>query len=48
MNAELVASGQVRMLVPIVYRTDYLGASRLLSRADEPSALALLRPLPAV
>jgi hypothetical protein len=39
MNAELVASGQVRMFVPIVFRTDYLGALRLLSRADEPSAL---------
>lgn len=32
MNAELVAGGQLRIIIPTVYRDDYLGALRALSR----------------
>jgi hypothetical protein len=32
MNAELVAANQVRIIIPTVYREDYLGALRALSR----------------
>lgn len=36
MNAELVANGQSRILIPTVYRDDYLLNLRRLSRDDEP------------
>lgn len=39
MNAELVAGGQARMIIPTVYRDDYLGALRRLTRNDDPSIL---------
>jgi len=39
MNAELVSSGQGRIIIPTVYREDYLGALRRLTRADDPSVL---------
>ena len=32
MNAELVAAGQAKILIPTVYRDDYLGALRKLTR----------------
>ena len=32
MNAELVAGGQAKILIPTVYRDDYLGALRTLTR----------------
>jgi Fic/DOC family len=39
MNAELVAGGQARMIIPTVFRDDYLGALRRLTRSDDPSIL---------
>lgn len=39
MNAELVAAGQSRIIVPTVFRDDYLDALRRLSRQDDPSVL---------
>ena len=36
MNAELIANGQSRILIPTVYRDDYLLTLRRLSRDDEP------------
>lgn len=36
MNAEMVASGQVRIIVPTVFREDYLLALRRLSRNTDP------------
>lgn len=39
MNAELVAGGQSRIIVPTVFRDDYLGSLRRLSRQDDPSVL---------
>lgn len=36
MNAELVAAGQCRILIPTVFREDYLGALRALSRQQRP------------
>jgi hypothetical protein len=39
MNAELVAGGQTRMIIPTVFRDDYLGALRRLTRSDDPSIL---------
>jgi Fic family protein len=39
MNAELVAAHQSRMIIPTVFREDYLGALRRLSRQDDPSVL---------
>jgi Fic family protein len=39
MNAELVAGAQSRIIIPTVYREDYLGALRRLSRQDDPSVL---------
>jgi fido (protein-threonine AMPylation protein) len=36
MNAELISSGQSRILIPTVYREDYLLNLRRLSRNDEP------------
>ena len=32
MNAELVAAGQSKILIPTVYRDDYMGALRKLTR----------------
>jgi hypothetical protein len=37
MNAELQAGGQSRIIIPTVFRTDYLDGLRMLSRQDEPS-----------
>jgi hypothetical protein len=39
MNAELVAGGEARMIIPTVFRDDYLGALRRLTRSDDPSIL---------
>ncbi|WP_072877723.1 Fic family protein [Flagellimonas taeanensis] len=36
MNAELVKAGQTRIMVPTVYRDDYLGALRRLTRQSDP------------
>ncbi len=38
-NAELSAAGQQRLMIPIVYRDDYLQALRAMSRLDSPNAL---------
>lgn len=38
MNAELVSAGQTRIIIPTVYREDYLGAVRQLSRQQSPGA----------
>ena len=43
MNAELVAAGQARIMIPTVYREDYLGALRKLTRRSQ--ATAFLRML---
>ena len=45
MNAELVAAGRAKIIVPTVFRPDYLGALRRLSRDRDPDALvtAMLR-----
>jgi len=45
MNAELVHSGQSKVIIPTVFRPDYLGALRQLSRYDNPETLikAMLR-----
>lgn len=37
MNAELVAKSQTRILIPTVYRDDYLGALRKLTRKQDPA-----------
>ncbi len=39
MNAELVAAGQTRIIVPTVFRDDYLGGLRRLTRQEDPSVL---------
>ena len=39
MNAELTAAGQAKVLVPTVFRPDYIGALRRLSRNGDPSVL---------
>lgn len=39
MNAELVAGGQRRILIPTVYREDYLGALRELTRRNRPGLM---------
>ncbi len=39
MNAELTAAGQMRTIIPTVFREDYLGSLRRLSRQDDPSVL---------
>lgn len=39
MNAELIAGMQRRILIPTVYRDDYIGALRLLSRQNNPTVL---------
>jgi len=38
MNAELVKAGQTRIMIPTVYREDYIGATRQLSRQGLPDA----------
>ena len=38
-NAELSAAGQRRLMIPIVYREDYLGALRAMSRQGAPTPL---------
>jgi Fic family protein len=38
MNAELVAAGLRRIIIPTVFRDDYLGTLRTLSRRGEPTA----------
>ena len=38
MNAELVKANQTRIIIPTVYRDDYLGALRRLTRNDDPGA----------
>jgi len=37
MNAELVKANQTRIIIPTVYRDDYLGALRRLTRNDDPA-----------
>jgi Fic family protein len=39
MNAELVAGMQSRIIIPTVFRDDYLGGLRRMTRQDEPSVL---------
>jgi hypothetical protein len=39
MNAELQTAGQMRTIIPTVFRDDYLGALRRLSRQEDPSVL---------
>ena len=39
MNAELTAAGQSKIIVPTVFRPDYIGALRRLSRNGDPSVL---------
>ncbi|MBP5562111.1 MAG: Fic family protein [Muribaculaceae bacterium] len=39
MNAELIAAGQSKIIIPTVFRADYLGALRQLSRRDNPDTL---------
>lgn len=45
MNAELTAAGQSKIIVPTVFRPDYIGALRRLSRNGDPDVLvaALMR-----
>jgi Fic/DOC family len=38
-NAELTAAGQQRLMIPIVFRDDYLQALRAMSRLEAPTAL---------
>ena len=38
MNAELVNQGQTKIIIPTVYRDDYIGAIRKLTRQQEPKA----------
>ena len=42
MNAELIAGGQRRIIIPTVYRDDYLGALRALSRGGRAQVLPQL------
>ncbi|MCI1732503.1 MAG: Fic family protein [Prevotella sp.] len=39
MNAEMTAAGQAKIIIPTVFRTDYLGALRQLTRKDNPENL---------
>ena len=39
MNAELTAANQSKIIIPTVFRTDYLGALRQLTRKDNPEKL---------
>jgi Fic family protein len=38
MNAELVKQGQTKIIIPTVYRDDYIGAIRKLTRQQDPKA----------
>jgi len=38
MNAELVTQGQTKIIIPTVYRDDYIGVLRKLTRQQDPSA----------
>ncbi len=38
MNAELAKDGQTKIIIPTVYRDDYIGALRRLTRQNDPSA----------
>jgi hypothetical protein len=38
MNAELVSAGESKIMIPTVYRDDYIGALRRLTRRSEPDA----------
>ena len=38
MNAELVAKGHTKIIIPTVYRDDYIGVLRRLTRQQDPSA----------
>jgi Fic family protein len=38
MNAELVKQGQTKIIIPTVYREDYIGAIRRLTRQQDPNA----------
>jgi Fic family protein len=38
MNAELVKAGHTKIIIPTVYRDDYLGALRRLTRRQQPDA----------
>lgn len=38
MNAELVKQGQAKIIIPTVYRDDYIGAIRKLTRQEDPKA----------
>ena len=39
MNAELTAAGQTKVMVPTVFRPDYIGALRRMSRDGDPDVL---------
>ena len=39
MNAELTAAGQSKIVIPTVFRDDYLGALRRLTRKQDPSVI---------
>lgn len=39
LNAELSAAGECRIVIPLSYREDYLGALRAMSRQSNPSPL---------
>jgi Fic/DOC family protein len=39
LNAELSAAGQCRVVIPLSYRSDYLGALRAMSRQEKPTPL---------
>jgi hypothetical protein len=39
MNSEMVISGQSRIIIPTVFREDYLGGLRRLTRQDDPSVM---------
>ncbi len=39
MNAELTAAGQSKIIIPTVFRTDYLGTLRQLTRREQPENL---------
>lgn len=41
-NAELVEAGERRIIIPTVYRDDYLGGLRALSRQDNPTPFLLM------
>ena len=38
MNAELVKQNQTKIIIPTVYRDDYMGALRRLTRQQDPAA----------